>query len=250
MIASERRFYIQRSLEEKGIINLKEVAKELRIAEITVRRDFEKMEADGLLKRVQGGAMLEDMSETAELTMKRKGSINNSAKAKVAEYAASLVKNGDCVFIDAGTSAAHMMEYLEQKRISIVTYNELVVKKLTKPIPADIYMVGGKYVPGFSMFAGAVAQEGLRNYHFDHAFLGCTSVEVKERMAYATDADSLAMKKIAMENAAKSYLLIDTTKLERRSFLCFTAIDAFELVICDNDGQLNHQDYPENFRFV
>ena len=109
MIASERRLYIRRSLEEKGIISLKEIARELNIAEITVRRDFEKMEEDGLLKRVQGGAMLEDVTETAELTMERKGTINNAAKAIVAEYAAGLVKNGDCVFIDAGTSAAHML---------------------------------------------------------------------------------------------------------------------------------------------
>lgn len=250
MIASERRLFIRRNLEEKGIISLKEIARELGIAEITVRRDFEKMEEDGLLKRVQGGAMLEDMTETAELTMERKGSINNSAKAKVAEYAASLVKNGDCVFIDAGTSAAHMVDYLVKKHINIVTYNELVVKKLAKPILADIYMVGGKYVPGFSMFAGAVAQESLKEYHFDHAFMGCTSVDVKDRTAYATDADSLAMKKIAMENAAHHYLLLDVSKLERRAFLRFASTNEFDQVICDQDGTVNPKDFPENFRFV
>lgn len=250
MIASERRLYIRRSLEEKGIISLKEIARELNIAEITVRRDFEKMEEDGLLKRVQGGAMLEEVTETAELTMERKGAINNAAKAKVAEYAASLVKNGDCVFIDAGTSAAHMVEYLAKKRINIVTYNELVVKKLAKPILADIYMVGGKYVPGFSMFVGTVAQDALREYHFDHAFMGCTSVDVKDRTSYATDADSLAMKKIAMENAAHRYLLLDVSKLERRSFLRFASTNDFDLVICDQDGTVDAKAFPENFRFI
>ncbi len=250
MIASERRLYIRRKLAEKGIINLKEIAHELGIAEITVRRDFEKMEENGLLKRVQGGAMLEDMSDIAELTMKRKGNINNTAKGKVAEYAARFVKNGDCVFIDAGTSVAHMVEYLAQKRINIVTYNELVVQKLAKPILADVYVVGGKYVPGFSMFAGTVAQEALKAYHFDHAFMGCTSVDVTDYTAYATDAESLAMKKIAMENAQRRHLLIDVTKLERRAFLRFTSTADFETVICNQDGSLNKQDFPDNFVFV
>ena len=58
MIASERKLYIMNCLNEKGIINLKEIARELAISEITVRRDFEKLEKEGKLKRVQGGAAL------------------------------------------------------------------------------------------------------------------------------------------------------------------------------------------------
>ncbi len=251
MIASERRVYIQRSLEKKGIISLKDIARELGIAEITVRRDFEKMEADGLLKRVQGGAMREEPSDNVELTMQRKGTVNTPAKTKVASAAASLVEEGDCVFIDAGTSTAQMVEDLANLRITIVTYNELVVKRLSKPTVADIYMIGGKYVPGFSIFIGAVAQENLRQYHFDKAFLGCTSVEVRERMSYVTDPDSLEMKRIAMQNAARCYLLIDTTKLQRRSFLRFAATDDFEAVLCDEpEGGLGGQPFPDNFRFV
>lgn len=251
MIASERRVYIQRSLETKGMISLKDIARELGIAEITVRRDFEKMEADGLLKRVQGGAMREQPSDNVELTMKRKGTVNTPAKINVAAAAAELIQEGDCVFIDAGTSTAQMIDHLTNLRITIVTYNELVVKRLTKPIVASIYMIGGKYVPGFSIFTGAVAQEQLRQYHFDKAFLGCTSVEVQEHMSYVTDPDSLEMKRIAMQNAAHSFLLIDTTKLQRRSFLCFAATDEFDAVLCDQpEGELGNREFPENFRFV
>ena len=250
MIASERRLYIRRKLTEKGIINLKEIAHELGIAEITVRRDFEKMEENGLLKRVQGGAMLEDMSDIAELTMKRKGSVNHSVKDKVAKYAASFVADGDCVFVDAGTSVAHLVDYLVSKRINIVTYSDLAVQKLGKPIAADIYMVGGKYVPGFSMFAGTMAQEGLKRYYFDHAFMGCTSVDMKDHTAYVTDAESLAMKQIAMGNARHCHLLIDVTKLERCSFLRFTGIEDFDHVICNQDGKMDPAAFPENFVFV
>ena len=75
MIASERKLYIMNRLNEKGIINLKEIARELAISEITVRRDFEKLEKEGKLKRVQGGAALEEVLEDAELTMKERISI-------------------------------------------------------------------------------------------------------------------------------------------------------------------------------
>ena len=58
VLASERTRYIISQLNEKGIINLKDVAKELGISEATVRRDFEKLENEGRLKRVTGGAKL------------------------------------------------------------------------------------------------------------------------------------------------------------------------------------------------
>ena len=75
MIALERKRYILNALKEKGIINLREIAKELNMAEITIRRDFEKLEAEGKLKRVQGGATIGEDSQndvSAELTMNRK----------------------------------------------------------------------------------------------------------------------------------------------------------------------------------
>lgn len=76
MLASERTRYIISQLNKKGIINLKDVAKELGISEATVRRDFEKLENEGKLKRVTGGAKLndsvEESSNDAELTMRAK----------------------------------------------------------------------------------------------------------------------------------------------------------------------------------
>ncbi|MEM1485683.1 DeoR/GlpR family DNA-binding transcription regulator [Oscillospiraceae bacterium PP1C4] len=233
MIASERRLYIMRSLNEKGIVNLKEIAKELEVAEITTRRDFEKLEEMGKLKRVQGGAALENLLDSAELTMHKKESINTSVKVKVAQYAAELVSDGECVFIDGGTSNALLIDYLSRKQITIVTYNELVVRKLEKPTAAEILIIGGRFVPGFCMNVGSMAQESLRQFHFDVGFFGCSSINVDENIAYITSTDSLIMKKIALENADKRILLIDATKLQKMSFLKFANTDAFDRVICD-----------------
>ena len=93
MIASERRMYIMKVLNEKGIANLKEITNELNISEATVRRDFEKLEKDGKLKRVLGGATLTDdllySSDSVELTMKEKmlSNVNMDKKNQVAKYA-------------------------------------------------------------------------------------------------------------------------------------------------------------------
>ena len=81
-----------------------DTARELGVAEITVRRDFEKMESEGKLKRVQGGAPSLEELDGAELTMTSKLPMHMHGKEAVAQYAADLVRDGECVFIDGGTT--------------------------------------------------------------------------------------------------------------------------------------------------
>ena len=92
MLASERSRYIISQLNSKGIINLKNVAKELNTSEATVRRDFEKLEKEGKLTRVTGGAKLNDnldnsYDNNAELTMRAKKFLNYDAKVRSARAA-------------------------------------------------------------------------------------------------------------------------------------------------------------------
>ncbi|MEA4854394.1 MAG: DeoR/GlpR family DNA-binding transcription regulator [Christensenella sp.] len=241
MIASERKLYIMKSLNQKGIINLKDIARELDISEITVRRDFEKLEKEGRLKRVQGGAALENLLDNAEPTAKEKSTQNLSEKRRVAQFAADYVHDGDCVFIDSGSSMVPLMSALENKHIRIVTYNNLLMKSSPAPTAAELFIVGGRYIPFSSMNVGPIAQKILRQFHFDIAFLGCASLDVSNGICYETEMESLLMKQIAMENSDKKYLLIDSSKLEKQGFLQFTKIDCFDEVFCDK---------PQNEKYV
>jgi DeoR/GlpR family transcriptional regulator of sugar metabolism len=253
MIASERRMYIMTNLNVKGVVNLKEVASELNISEATVRRDFENLEKDGKLKRVLGGATLTEelpyAPDNAELTMKQKitSHINMDKKDEVARYASQYVKDGECVFIDGGTTLVPLISYLASKRIKIVTYNHLILKKLTNPV-AEVFIVGGVYLPYYSMSVGAIAQDMLKQFHFDHAFIGCSSVDLEEQVAYTTEMESLAMKKIAMENSKHNYLLIDSNKMDMRGFYKFKTVDSFEAIICNNFS--TEFIIPDNFVLV
>lgn len=255
MIASERRMYIMKVLNEKGIANLKDISNELDISEATVRRDFEKLEKDGKLKRVLGGATLTDIedlvisSDSAELTMKEKmtSNVNMDKKDQVAKYASQYIKDGDCVFIDGGTTLVPLINYLACKKIKIVTYNHLIINKIKNPI-AEIFIVGGVYLPYYSMSVGPIAQDVLKNFHFDHAFIGCAGIDLNENIAYTTEIESLAMKNIAMENAKHSYLLMDSTKFEARGFYKFKTLNSFDYVICNNFSNVDN--IPENFILV
>ena len=232
MIASERRRFILDKLSVRGILSIRETARELQISEITVRRDFEKLEIEGKLKRVHGGAALENGEDSAELTMRKKTMLNIQEKQRVAEYAKSLVIEGDCVFLDGGTTMLPLAEILSKMRITIVTYNILALKELLFS-EAELVMIGGRYIPSYNINVGPVAQDMLKQFSFNAAFLGCSGVDLPRKTIYTAEMESLAMKRIAMENALKSYLLIDSSKFNKRGFFKVSEFQEFEAVICD-----------------
>lgn len=251
MLASERVRYIISQLNKKGIINLKDVAKELNISEATVRRDFEKLENEGKLKRVTGGAKLttdsEDPSNSAELTMRAKKSLNYDGKLRVARKACDYIEDGECIFIDGGTSTAAMAEFLGKRRIKVVTHSELLVRSMNNPA-ADIILVGGIFLPHYSMSVGTLTLQVLQQFHFDKVFVSCTCADMTEGVAYTNELDTLAVKHLAMENGDKKYLLMDAGKIGRRSFCKLDTLSSFEKVICDDCAELKNP--PSNFVIV
>ena len=232
MIASERRRKIIEELNERGILSIKEASKKLGMSEITVRRDFEKLEKEGKLKRVQGGASIEENEDGAELTMRKKIMLNLKEKEEIAEKAACLVTLGDCVFIDGGTTMLPLAALLGKMPITIVTYNTLLLDKFSNA-KAEIIVVGGKYIPSYNMNVGHIAQDMLKQFAFDIAFLGCSGVSLAERAVYTAEMESMAMKRIAMENAQNSHLLIDMSKLSKRGYFKLADFTDFRSIICN-----------------
>ena len=234
MIASERRRFILAALSHRGVISLKDVTRELGVAEITVRRDLEKLEGEGKLKRVQGGAMSpEDEPEGAELTMAKKMPENMREKQQLAQYAAGLVSPGDCVFIDGGTTMLPLAVLLCARAVTIVTYSTMLLPRVAKPT-AKIILIGGEYLPHYNMNLGSMAQDMLRQFHFDRAFFGCAGIDADQQVVYTTEHESMAMKRIAMENTAESHLLVDSSKFRKHGFLKLCGTAGFTSIITDD----------------
>jgi DeoR/GlpR family transcriptional regulator of sugar metabolism len=247
MIASERRKYIMQALNARGVISLKDTAKELGVAEITVRRDFEKMEAEGKLKRVQGGATSLEDPDGAELTMTQKMPMHMEGKELVAKHAAALVKDGDCVFIDGGTTMLPLASLLMRSNIRIITYNTMILKKVQKPT-AKIFLIGGEYMPHYGMNVGSMAQDMLKMFYFDKAFFGCAGIDLSQQLVYTTETESLQMKRIAMAHSNQNILLADKHKFTSKGFLRMGNTDQFDSILCESFE--TDIEVPSNVRMV
>lgn len=252
MLSAERTRYLLQKLIAEGMISVKDVAKELDISETTIRRDLIELESEGKLRRVHGGAIKGEiariLSDDAELTMIERVSINYEKKFQIAKRASEFVKDGECVFIDGGTSTAPLIEYLSSRKIKIVTHSDLIVRQLINPI-AEVFVVGGKYLPNYSMTVGPIAQNILQQFNFDRAFIGCAGIGLEEKTVYTAEAETRAIKEIAIQNSLHNYLLIDDSKLNVRGFCKFTSTDRFEVIFC-NAAETLPEELPDNVEII
>jgi len=230
MIASERRMLILRMLQDKGVINLHEAVSTLGSSEATVRRDFEKLEREGKLQRVQGGAMLQDWQDSIQPSMHEKRNVNLTQKRMVSAHAAELVLDGQCVFLDCGTSIVPLWEILMKRPVKIVSNSSLLLSVKGEQ-RAELFLLGGTYSANNNMTYGTLTKHALQEFYFDHAFIGCFGFSAAEGKAYTLELDSAEVKQTAMKKSRQCHLLADDSKLERQGFYAFAELSDFQSVI-------------------
>lgn len=251
MLAQERQDRIYEQICLKRTVTVKELAQTLRVTEVTVRRDLEIMEKKHLLLRVHGGAKEMNhgsiLSPNDETKMMDRLSIHFNEKNRVCQRAAELVQDGDCIFLDGGTSLLPILPYISNKRIRIVTNNVLIVHSFENE-KAELIALGGTLIPEYKMIAGPIAFDTLDQFNFDLALIGCAGFDPQMGFVYTAELDTLAIKRKAIKLAQKKYLLTDSSKAHIKGFCSFRGTESFDSVICDD--QLDAEDLKGNYIFV
>lgn len=253
MIADERYAKIVEITNTRGFISTKELAQILNVTETTIRRDCEDLDKKKLIIRVHGGAkglkQKNILSNKDEKTMKERTYIHASEKDAICKKAASLVKDGDCVFLDGGTSIVPMLKYLKGKKIKIVTHSHLITP-IFDDENAEVFTIGGKFIPDYSMCVGPITISDLERFNFDYAFISCAGIDINRKLVYTAEMDTMAVKQKAMSLATKSYLLVDSSKYSIKGFCSFISSDDFDAIISDDNINFNDEEIPDNFIFV
>lgn len=249
MIASERASYILNRFKEKDTITFKEISDELAVSTATARRDIEYLARKGLVFKVHGGAICAQRDQggyfLAPLVTSEKMQKSVAEKAAIGERASSFIQDGDCIFLDGGSTIASMIDYIQNRKVRIVTHNLLIPQRLKNP-DVDIFLIGGHYSPVHVSTSGVYTEKMVSQFHFDHAFFGCSGVDIGREMVYDDDIDTIPVKEVAMKHATHTYLLVDASKLGSPSYCRFCEIPAFDHVITDAAAE-SLGTLPDNF---
>lgn len=215
MLTEERHQRILTLLKRQDVVKTKELMNDMAVSESTIRRDLQEMEEAGVLKRVHGGAKGVIKLE-AEMNMGEKAFKNVQEKQAIAEYAASLVNDGDFIFLDAGTTTYDMLPFLQDKGIHVIT-NSVHHASLSVDLGILTTMLGGQVRMPTKAATSSQTIEQIRTCYFDKAFMGTNGIHIN--YGYTTaDKEEAATKKAAMEQAQYSYILADHSKFNKVNF--------------------------------
>ena len=215
MLTEERKQRIIDLLNEQDIVKSQELMTLLSASESTIRRDLQELEADGLLKRIHGGAK-RIVKLDYEPDMLEKSAKNVLDKHAIARYAANLIKDGDVIYLDAGTSTYELIPYLINKEINVVTnsvYHAAALSDLNIPT----MIIGGKIKLNTKAVVSAFSLKQLSLFRFDKAFMGINGVHLEHGLT-TSDIEEATMKTMAIEQAEQVYILADRSKFNKVSF--------------------------------
>ncbi|MCA1011165.1 DeoR/GlpR family DNA-binding transcription regulator [Halobacillus halophilus] len=240
MLTPERHQIILETVKKYHTAKIKDLVQSTGASESTIRRDLDQLEHEGLLRRVHGGASLR-ASASDEPSMGEKITKYHKEKNAIASYAASLVRDGDCIFLDAGSTTYEMISYLYGKDITVVTNGLDQLDKLTE-YQIKTYVVGGYVKHRTRAVIGTVAMQNLQQYRFDQCFMGTNGISL--RGGFSTpDPEEAAIKSTALSLSQERYILADHSKFEEISFGKFANLD--EAYILTNYEGLYLNDYKE-----
>jgi DeoR family transcriptional regulator, fructose operon transcriptional repressor len=225
-----RRTRILSSVEVKGTIKVVELARQLEVTEMTIRRDLIELEREGLVKRVHGG-VISARGRSYEPTMLMRNTIHSEEKKRIGKRAAAMVNEGDCIGLDVGTTTIEVARNLVGKRNLTIITPSLVIANLMANQP-DIRLVlpGGIIRPGEVSMVGDLTLRAFDIFHMDLLFLGMGGIDSKAGMTEYNWEDTLV--KQAMLKAAKEVVIVlDASKFERIATINVAPITAVNTMV-------------------
>ena len=205
-------------LLKKKRVSVEQLAKVLFISEPSVRRDLQSLEKQNLIKRIHGGAILEETALSKNrIPFLLREYEKSSEKAIIAEKAIDLISDNDVVFLDASTSCYYLISFLVSKRNLTVITNG--VKALTKLAEYDINTIstGGNLVNSCLALVGDEAYKTIEKYNADIALFSCRGFSDS---GYVTDIspEENNVRKKMIEHSKRSYLLCTRDKFGKSYF--------------------------------
>lgn len=232
-MVSKRRNEILSILKRDKTVKNEELAELLHTSPLTIRRDLQALEDEGLVKRYYGGATLLDEPSLLETTLDiPKDRIKQ--KHAIAKYAASLIDDGDTIFINTSSTALLILEYLENKRVVVVTNNG---KALQVPLSSniDLVLTGGQVYGRKQSMIGDFATFILSKISASKCFLGVSGIEADCGITTSVLQETLVNKEMINHSIGPVYIVTDSTKIEKHSNFSSGDIDKISHLITDSD---------------
>ena len=225
---NERQRQILDRLHAEREVKIAELKAVFDVTEMTLRRDLEKLEAAGNIRRTFGGAILIGRN----IALQERFGIMSDAKGKIGKAAAALVQPGESIFLDAGTTTLQIAKYLPARLPITVITNAVTIAAELMGKQIQTIVTGGVLIEATAAMAGPHAEKMLSGLAFDRVFLGATGVSGTHGFSNSNILEA-EIKKMAIQRSKETNIVIDHSKFGSQVLFSFAELADVQRIITD-----------------
>ncbi|MDR3559830.1 MAG: DeoR/GlpR family DNA-binding transcription regulator [Negativicutes bacterium] len=232
MLAVKRQEAIMNILTQAGCVDAVELGRHFAVSAKTIRKDFDQLEAMGLLERVHGGAILKSNGNSGFPIAERKRK-NLEEKQAIGKAALRYVDEGCTMILDGGTTTLELAKMLGDKKITVITNDLRIAAELAYKDNVTLLVTGGVLRrDGAYTLLGRDAERFLERYKVTKLFLGASAIDFGRGLAVFS-LDEAEIKKAMLRSAGKIICLADTSKFHKLALVSFCPLERVDVLITD-----------------
>ena len=238
-VVFKRQQSILKELKENQSIDVETLADTLKVSPTTIRRDLQMFEKQGLVTRFHGGAQLIEgtlQEDDGTQTQFSRIQIDAEQKHAIASYAATLIDEGDTIFINSSSTTLLLLDYIRDKRVVIVTNNGNALGYPKDPL-VEIILTGGEVYKRKQSMVGEFALNTLSKISANKAFIGVGGINAESGITTSVLPET-AVNEMMMKRCGTCYVLAASQKIGRNhNFLSGSIKDVDTLITCQGGNQ-------------
>ena len=225
--------------EEKKVL-VKELSEKFNVSESMIRKDLQRLEKEGKIKRTYGGAILERESSYDEKTNSRVF-IDLESKSYLGELVVDIIEDNDVVFLDISTTnhTIAMMLGATKKNLTIITNMNRIAMEFDRAPNVDVILIGGRYNKKLGGTVGSAAIEEIKKFKITKAFVGAGGINIEENFISNFNYDEAAVKKEILRCSKKRYIVANYEKLYKDGAYKFATLDDIDYIVTEKEPEGN-----------
>lgn len=234
MLPIERLTFIENELKNQGTLTVNDICDKLGVSGMTIRRDFNKLVAEGKAQRYYGGITLK-IGQAFEEEYKDKSDMNIDAKQVIAQYCFdNFIKDDQIIYLDTGSSVLELAKCIQRnlpKNLTIVT-NDIVIANVFLNEDVQLIMVGGIVRKGLGCTYGRASDAQITQLKMDISFVGGLTADTDFNL-YTSSEYRIPFKQQISQQCSENYILMDHSKFYNQSLFQINNLKDYTAVISD-----------------
>jgi DeoR/GlpR family transcriptional regulator of sugar metabolism len=233
LIAEGRRAKILDWIREEGSARVRDLARAFEVSEVTIRQDLERLETEGHVEKVHGGAFLKSVPQQVR-AMALEHLENMEAKRRIGRAAARLVDDGETIILDSGSTTTEVAaNLLERQDLTVVTNGLNIALMLGGQPSISVHLPGGHFKAPTLSLSGDRSADYFQGLFCQRLFLATAAVSIEQGLTFPSLAD-LPVKRAMIESAENVCLVADSTKIGKRSFSSLGPVSMVHTLVTDS----------------